>query len=164
MANHIRHGKHKPGAPTCRRTGAPRDPSEEDSGGQRALEARARQKAAAERGAPDQEKPKDKDQYSFTDPQSRIMPGADDIPVKLRTGCIHPDRKGGKESFLKSRHHVKLTRNDLAADVPDILDISPRGPWPALSAVTSNQENLKCSHEQVSCAFEHFRAHRGLRQ
>ena len=29
-----------------------------------------------ESGAPDQAKPKDKDQYNFTDPQSRIMPGA----------------------------------------------------------------------------------------
>jgi transposase len=45
----------------------------------RALEARAREKAAAEGGAPDQAKPKDKDQYNFTDPQSRIMPGADGI-------------------------------------------------------------------------------------
>jgi transposase len=45
----------------------------------RALEARAREKTAAEGGAPDQAKPKDKDQYNFTDPQSRIMPGADGI-------------------------------------------------------------------------------------
>jgi len=45
----------------------------------RALEARAREKAAAEGGAADQAKPKDKDQYNFTDPQSRIMPGADGI-------------------------------------------------------------------------------------
>lgn len=45
----------------------------------RALEARAREKAAAEGDEPDQAKPKDKDQYNFTDPQSRIMPGADSI-------------------------------------------------------------------------------------
>ena len=45
----------------------------------RALEVRAREKAAVEGGAPDQAKPKDKDQYNFTDPQSRIMPSADGI-------------------------------------------------------------------------------------
>jgi transposase len=45
----------------------------------RALEARAREKAAVEGGEPDQAKPKDKDQYNFTDPQSRIMPGSDGI-------------------------------------------------------------------------------------
>jgi hypothetical protein len=38
--------------------------------------ARAREKAAVEGGAPDQAKPNDKDQYNFTDPQSRIMPGS----------------------------------------------------------------------------------------
>jgi transposase len=45
----------------------------------RALEARAREKAAVEGGEPDQTKPKEKDQYNFTDPQSRIMPGSDGI-------------------------------------------------------------------------------------
>lgn len=43
----------------------------------RALEERARQKAAAEGGDPKQAKPKEKDQYNFTDPESRIMKGAD---------------------------------------------------------------------------------------
>jgi transposase len=43
----------------------------------RALEARAREKAAAEGGDPKQAKPKDKDQYNFTDPESRIMKGPD---------------------------------------------------------------------------------------
>ena len=43
----------------------------------RALEARARDKAAAEGGDPKQAKPKEKDQYNFTDPESRIMKGAD---------------------------------------------------------------------------------------
>ena len=43
----------------------------------RALEERARQKAAAEGGDPQQAKPKEKDQYNFTDPESRIMKGAD---------------------------------------------------------------------------------------
>jgi transposase len=42
-----------------------------------ALEARARQKAAAEGTDAKQAKPKDKDQYNFTDPESRIMKGAD---------------------------------------------------------------------------------------
>jgi transposase len=43
----------------------------------RALEARAREKAAAEGGDPEDARPKDKDQYNFTDPESRIMKGAD---------------------------------------------------------------------------------------
>src|SRR5271165_1039442 len=43
----------------------------------RALEERARQKAAAEGADPQQAKPKDKDQYNFTDSESRIMKGAD---------------------------------------------------------------------------------------
>jgi transposase len=43
----------------------------------RALEARAREKAAAEGGDPKAAKPKEKDQYNFTDPQSGIMRGAD---------------------------------------------------------------------------------------
>jgi len=45
----------------------------------RALEERARKKAAAEGQAAEPAKPKDKDQYNFTDPQSRIMMGADGI-------------------------------------------------------------------------------------
>jgi transposase len=43
----------------------------------RALEERARQKAVAEGKEPKQAEPKDKDQYNFTDPDSRIMKGAD---------------------------------------------------------------------------------------
>jgi len=69
-----------------------------------------------------------KAQYNFTDPQSRIMPGPNGItqgynaqaavesrqagveeslsPVKLRTGCVQPDKRDRRKSFLKSRHHV----------------------------------------------------------
>jgi transposase len=43
----------------------------------RAVEQRARDKAMAEGADPKQAKPKDKDQHNFTDPQSRIMKGAD---------------------------------------------------------------------------------------
>jgi transposase len=43
----------------------------------RALEARTREKAAAEGAAPKAAPPKEKDQYNFTDPESRIMKGAD---------------------------------------------------------------------------------------
>ena len=43
----------------------------------RALEARAREKAAAEGSDPQQASPKEKDQYNFTDPESRLMKGAD---------------------------------------------------------------------------------------
>jgi transposase len=43
----------------------------------RALEARAREQAAAEGADPKTAAPKEKDQYNFTDPESRIMKGAD---------------------------------------------------------------------------------------
>src|SRR5580700_3136544 len=43
------------------------------------LEQRARDKAAAEGKSAEQTKPDDKDQYNFTDPESRIMKGADGI-------------------------------------------------------------------------------------
>src|SRR6266436_8812838 len=43
----------------------------------RALEERVRQRATAEGADPKQSKPKDKDQYNFTDSESRIMKGAD---------------------------------------------------------------------------------------
>src|SRR6266498_2827766 len=43
----------------------------------RALAARAREKAEAEGRDPKTAKPKDKDQHNFTDPESRIMKGAD---------------------------------------------------------------------------------------
>jgi len=43
----------------------------------RVLAARAREKAEAEGSDPKQAKPKEKDQYNFTDPESRIMKGAD---------------------------------------------------------------------------------------
>ena len=43
----------------------------------RVVEARAREQAAAEGGDPKGAQPKDKDQYNFTDPESRIMKGAD---------------------------------------------------------------------------------------
>jgi len=43
----------------------------------RAIERRAHDKAAAEGADSQQARPEDKDQYNFTDPQSRIMKGAD---------------------------------------------------------------------------------------
>jgi transposase len=43
----------------------------------RAVEARAREKAAAEGGDPKEARPEEKDQYNFTDPESRIMKSAD---------------------------------------------------------------------------------------
>jgi transposase len=43
----------------------------------RALEARAREKATAEGADPKAAAPKENDQYNFTDPESRIMKGAD---------------------------------------------------------------------------------------
>jgi transposase len=43
----------------------------------KAVEARAKERAASEGAEAKQAKPKDKDQYNFTDPESRIMKGAD---------------------------------------------------------------------------------------
>jgi transposase len=58
----------------------------------RALEARAREKAAAEGGDPEQARPKDKDQYNFTDPESRIMKGADGfVQAYNAQAAVEPD-------------------------------------------------------------------------
>lgn len=73
-----RHGKDKRGDELPEELGRRETRLKKIREAKRALEARAREKAAAE-GKPDQAKPKDKDQYNFTDPQSRIMPGSDGI-------------------------------------------------------------------------------------
>jgi transposase len=58
----------------------------------RALEERAREKATAAGEAPEQAKPKDKDQYNFTDPESRIMMGADGIVQGYNAqAAVEPD-------------------------------------------------------------------------
>src|SRR5437879_10289006 len=59
----------------------------------RALEARAREKAAAEGADPKETKPKEKDQYNFTDPESRIMKGADGFVQAYN----EKERRVGKE-------------------------------------------------------------------
>jgi transposase len=58
----------------------------------RALQARARQQAAAEGHDPKQAKPEDKDQYNFTDPESRIMRGADGfVQAYNAQAAVEPD-------------------------------------------------------------------------
>jgi hypothetical protein len=58
----------------------------------RALQARARQQAAAEGRDPKQAKAKDKDQYNFTDPESRIMRGADGfVQAYNAQAAVEPD-------------------------------------------------------------------------
>lgn len=58
----------------------------------RALEARARAKATAEGADPKEAKPKDKDQYNFTDPESRIMKGADGfVQAYNAQAAVEPD-------------------------------------------------------------------------
>jgi len=58
----------------------------------RALQERARQQAAAEGNDPQQAKPKDKDQYNFTDPESRIMKGADGfVQAYNAQAAVEPD-------------------------------------------------------------------------
>jgi len=100
MANHIRHGKDKRGDELPEELGHRETRLKKIPGGQRALEARAREKAAAERGAPGQEKPKDKDQYNFTDPQSRIMPGADGIIQGYNAQAAVESRQAGVDESL----------------------------------------------------------------
>jgi septal ring factor EnvC (AmiA/AmiB activator) len=100
MANYIRHGKDKRGDELPEELGHRETRLKKIPRGQRAQEARAREKAAAERGAPDQEKPKDKDQYNFTDPQSRIMPGADGIIQGYNAQAAVESRLAGVEESL----------------------------------------------------------------
>jgi len=58
----------------------------------RALEERAREKAAAEGADAKQAKPKEKDQYNFTDPESRIMKGADGfVQAYNAQAAVEPD-------------------------------------------------------------------------
>ena len=58
----------------------------------RALAARAREKAEAEGGDPKKAKPKEKDQYNFTDPESRIMKGADGfVQAYNAQAAVEPD-------------------------------------------------------------------------
>src|SRR6201991_2273749 len=58
----------------------------------RALAARARAKAEAEGSDPKKVKPKEKDQYNFTDPESRIMKGADGfVQAYNAQAAVEPD-------------------------------------------------------------------------
>jgi hypothetical protein len=58
----------------------------------RALEARAREKAAVEGADAKETKPKEKDQYNFTDPESRIMKGADGfVQAYNAQAAVEPD-------------------------------------------------------------------------
>jgi transposase len=58
----------------------------------RAVEQRAQAKAEAEGSDPKQAKPKDKDQYNFTDPESRIMKGADGfVQAYNAQAAVEPD-------------------------------------------------------------------------
>jgi transposase len=58
----------------------------------RALQERARQQAAPEGNDPQQAKPKEKDQYNFTDPESRIMKGADGfVQAYNAQAAVEPD-------------------------------------------------------------------------
>jgi transposase len=58
----------------------------------RAVEQRAKAKAEAEGSNPKQAKPKDQDQYNFTDPESRIMKGADGfVQAYNAQAAVEPD-------------------------------------------------------------------------
>jgi transposase len=58
----------------------------------RALAARAREKAEGEGSNPKQAKPKEKDQYNFTDPESRIMKGTDGfVQAYNAQAAVEPD-------------------------------------------------------------------------
>ena len=58
----------------------------------RALQERARQQAVTEGSDPQQAKPKDKDQYNFTDPESRIMKSSDGfVQAYNAQAAVEPD-------------------------------------------------------------------------
>jgi transposase len=58
----------------------------------RAVEERARAKAEAKGSDPEQAQPKEKDQYNFTDPESRIMKGADGFVQSYNAqAAVEPD-------------------------------------------------------------------------
>jgi transposase len=58
----------------------------------RAVEQRAREKAEAEGSDPKRAQPQDKDQYNFTDPESRIMKGADGfVQAYNAQAAVEPD-------------------------------------------------------------------------
>lgn len=58
----------------------------------KAVEARAKDKAVAAGADPKQAKPKDKDQYNFTDPESRIMKGSDGfVQAYNAQAAVEPD-------------------------------------------------------------------------
>jgi transposase len=58
----------------------------------RAVEQRARDKAVAEGADPKKARPKEKDQYNFTDPESRIMKGADGfVQAYNAQAAVEPD-------------------------------------------------------------------------
>ena len=56
--------------------------------------------SAGEGGAPDQGIPKDKDQYNFTDPQSRIMPGPYGMTQGYNAQAAAESRQSGVEESL----------------------------------------------------------------
>jgi hypothetical protein len=78
MANHIRHGKDKRGRRTAEELGR--------------RETRLKKIREA--------KPKDKDQYNFTDPQSRIMPGANGMTQGYNAQAAVESRQAGVEESL----------------------------------------------------------------
>lgn len=84
----------------------------------RVLEERARAKAAAEGSDPRQAEPKDKDQYNFTDPQSRIMKGADGfVQAYNAQAAVEPDFQ------LIVGHAVTQASNDKEQLIPMLATI-----------------------------------------
>src|ERR1700676_5324218 len=79
----------------------------------RAVEQRAKAKAEAEGSNPKQAKPKDKDQYNFTDPESRIMKGADGfVQAYNAQAAVEPDLQ------LIVRQAVTQAANDKEQLIP----------------------------------------------
>ena len=78
------------------------------------LEQRARDKAAAEGRSAAEAKPEDKDQYNFTDPESRIMKGADGIVQGYNAqAAVEPvfgqikQARGFRQFLLRGKKKVK---------------------------------------------------------
>src|SRR6516162_5958594 len=114
----------------------------------RALQERARQQAVAEGCDPKQAKPKDKDHYNFTDPESRIMRGADGIVQAYNAqAAVEPDLQ------LIVGQTVTQAANDKQQLLPMVEVIEQQsGQSPIKSLVPSSARNTVVTTAGLSVA------------
>jgi transposase len=117
------------------------------------LEQRAREKAAAEGKSEaeiQQAKPDDKDQYNFTDPESRIMPGADGIVQGFNAqAAVEPTLQ------LIVGQYVTQASNDKKQLIPMVKTIEQQAGQRPAAVLADNgycsEKNLEYL-ESVDCA------------